>query len=264
MNGAVFGRYYSGKSILHQLDPRVKLVGMMLYTVLLFFVEKISVLLFAGGILLILIIASGVPFRYIGKSLRGILVLLLCSAICNVLFTKGEVIWKWSIVSITHEGIYNGIFVSLRLIFLLFASALLTLTTTTGALTDGLEQGLGFLSKIKIPMRDMIMMVTIALRFIPILVEEAEKIIKAQTARGADFNDRNWIKRGLAMVPVLVPLFTSAMRRGTELADAMDARCYGAKKSRTKLYPLHYTKKDYIAYGMILGYSIVVLGVGMS
>lgn len=261
MQVVVFGRYYSGHSVIHRLDPRVKLAGFFVYAVLLLFTQTITAFFLAGGVLGILIGMSHVPFRYMAKGMRGILILLLCGTFCNLFFTKGEILWTMGILTITKEGIYGGLFVSLRLILLLFASMLLTLTTTIGELTSGLEQGLWFLTKIKVPVYSIVTATAIALRFVPILMEEAQNIVKAQTARGADFNNQSWMKRGLAMIPVLLPLFAAATRRGEDLAAAMDARCYGAGQKRTRLYPLVYKRRDYLAYGIVAGYVLLTMAV---
>lgn len=257
MQAVVFGRYYDTKSLIHKIDSRVKLMAMLVYACSLFITENIYWLLGSGVLLAVLICISRISFRNMARGLKGILVLLSFSAICNLFFTQGEIIWKFGVLSVTKEGIETAVFVFVRLVLLLFASMLLTLTTSTGELTSGLEQGLSWLTKIKVPVHDIAMMITIALRFIPIFMEEADKIVKAQKARGADFYHKNWIKRGMVYMPVLFPLFAAAMRRGTELATAMDARCYGVGMKRTKLNPLRYSKKDYVGYALIVGYCVI-------
>ena len=191
------------------------------------------------------------------------MILIIISAVFNLFLTPGETliqIWK---LTITYEGLKTAIFMVVRLVYLILGTSLMTLTTTPNNLTDGLEKGLGFLKYIKVPVHEIAMMMSIALRFIPILVEETDKIMKAQMARGEDFENGNIIKRAKAMVPILVPLFVSAFRRANELAMAMEARCYHGDENRTKMKPLKYAAIDKKAYGCLLLYMVVMVALAV-
>ena len=180
----------------------------------------------------------------------------------NLFLTEGQILWQWKFLKITVEGIELAVFMALRLVFLIIGSSLMTLTTTPNQLTDGLETGLAPLKKLHVPVHEISMMMSIALRFIPILLEETDKIMKAQIARGADFESGNVIKKAKAMVPLLVPLFISAFRRANDLAMAMEARCYRGGEHRTKMKPLVYKKQDYIAYLVLLVYFAACIVIG--
>lgn len=255
------GQYYPADSILHRLDPRVKFVGTIVYVVSLFLFHNWGYLL--GTVFLaVMIKLSKVPFKFITKGLKSIFVLLAITMVFNILFTPGEVlvrIWK---ITITREGVAMACRMSVRLIFLMIGSSLMTLTTTPNQLTDALESLLGPLKKIHVPVHEISMIMSIALRFIPILLEETDKIMKAQIARGADLESGNIIQKAKSMIPILVPLFVSAFRRANDLAMAMEARCYRGGDGRTKMKPLIYKKRDYVTYGVMLLYLIVVIGVG--
>ena len=252
------GQYYPADSILHRLDPRVKFVGTIVYVVSLFLFHNWGYLL--GTVFLaVMIKLSKVPFKFITKGLKSIFVLLAITMVFNILFTPGEVlvrIWK---ITITREGVAMACRMSVRLIFLMIGSSLMTLTTTPNQLTDALESLLGPLKKIHVPVHEISMMMSIALRFIPILVEETDKIMKAQMARGADFETGNLIQKAKSMVPLLVPLFISAFRRATDLAMAMEARCYRGGEGRTKMKPLKYEKRDHKAYLVYAVYLVLMV-----
>ena len=247
------GQYYPADSILHRLDPRVKFVGTLVYVISLFLFHNWGYLL--GTVFLaVMIKLSKVPFKFITKGLKSIFVLLAITMVFNILFTPGEVlvrIWK---ITITHEGVAMACRMSVRLIFLMIGSSLMTLTTTPNQLTDALESLLGPLKKIHVPVHEISMMMSIALRFIPILLEETDKIMKAQMARGADFESGNLIQRAKALIPILVPLFVSSFRRADELAVAMECRCYHGGEGRTKLHVLQYEGRDYLA--LVLGLAV--------
>lgn len=248
------GQYYPSNSIIHRLDSRVKLVGTLAYVLSLFFFR--NVLGFAAVTLglAVLVKLSKVPFHYIVKGLKAIMIILVMTGLFNVFLTPGEPLLSFWKFTITREGLRNAGFMIIRLVYLILGSSLLTLTTTPNQLTDGMEKGLRPLNKIGVPVYEVSMMMSIALRFIPILVEETDKIMKAQLARGADFESGNLIKRAKAMVPLLVPLFISAFRRANDLALAMEARCYRGGEGRTKMKPLKYEKRDRVAYLIIAGY----------
>ncbi len=255
------GQYYQSNSIIHKLDPRVKLFATLMFIITLFVGNHYFNFIIAACMLTGLILISGIPFSYIVRGLRFIFILLIMSALCNVFFTDGRVLWSYGIISITYEGIKKAIYISIRLILLIIGSSLLTLTTTPNNLTDGMEKSLGFLERVKIPVHDIAMMISIALRFIPILMEETDKIMKAQISRGADFESGGMIRRAKAMIPLLVPLVIAAFRRANDLATAMDARCYIGGQGRTKMYPLQYKRRDYLAYGFVLLYVAFMISI---
>ncbi|MCI9136960.1 MAG: energy-coupling factor transporter transmembrane protein EcfT [Lachnospiraceae bacterium] len=253
------GQYYPSNSIIHRLDSRVKLVGTLAYVLSLFLFRNVFGFAAVTFGLAVLVKMSKVPFRYMVKGLRAIVIILVMTGLFNVFLTPGEPLWSFWKFTITQEGLKNAGFMIIRLVYLILGSSLLTLTTTPNQLTDGMEKGLRPLNKIGVPVHEVSMMMSIALRFIPILVEETDKIMKAQLARGADFESGNLIKKAKAMVPLLVPLFISAFRRANDLALAMEARCYRGGEGRTKMKPLKYEKRDRAAYLIIGGYFIGII-----
>ena len=257
------GQYYQTDSVIHRLDPRVKLMGTLVYIISLFLGRNIWLYLLATIFLAVVIKLSKVPLKFILKGLKAVVVIIALSAAFNLFLTAGEPLIKIWKITITKEGLILAIFMVVRLIYLIMGSSLMTLTTTPNNLTDGLEKGLGFLKVIHVPVHEIAMMMSIALRFIPILIEETDKIMKAQTARGADFNNGNIIKRAKAMIPILVPLFISAFRRANELAMAMEARCYHGSEGRTKMKPLKYKKRDRIAYLVMFAYLGVMIALNI-
>ena len=257
------GQYYPAKSILHRLDPRVKLVGTFFYLVSLFLFSSISGYLITTLFLIAVIRVSKVPFSYIVKGLRPIIMLLMITVLFNLFLTRnGEVLFHAWIFTITEGGLRTAVYMAIRLIYLIIGSSLMTFTTTPNELTDGIEALLHPLNKIHVPVHEVAMIMSIALRFIPILLEETDKIMKAQIARGADLESGNIIQKAKSMIPILVPLFVSAFRRANDLAMAMEARCYRGGEGRTKMKPLHYEKRDVMAYVVVIVYVIVVVAVG--
>lgn len=257
------GQYYQTESVIHKLDPRVKIGGTLLYIISLFIFESIWGYVLAAVFLGIVIKLSRVPFKFMVRGMKAILFLLLITAAFNLFLTPGEVVFSVWKLQITKEGIKMAVFMAIRLSFLIIGSSVMTLTTTPNNLTDGMEKMLRPLKVFKVPVHEVAMMMSIALRFIPILLEETDKIMKAQIARGADFESGNIFKRAKALVPLLVPLFISAFRRANDLAMAMEARCYRGGDGRTKMKPLIYQKRDYIAYAVIAVYLVgkVLLGI---
>lgn len=251
------GQYYPVDSVLHRLDPRTKLFGTMVFIISLFVADSIWAYLAATFFLAAAIKISHVPFRFMVRGLKAIIFLLLISVSFNLFLTQGEVLFQLWFLKVTKEGLKTAGFMGVRLIYLVVGSSVMTLTTTPNELTDGLEKSLGFLKKIGLPVHEVSMMMSIALRFIPILVEETDKIMKAQMARGADFESGNIIQRAKNMIPLLVPLFISAFRRATDLAMAMEARCYRGGEGRTKMKPLHYAKRDGVTYLVYIAYLAV-------
>ena len=253
------GQYYPADSLIHRLDPRVKLFATVLYIVSLFLFRNLVGWVLVTAFLTIVICMSKVPFGMLCKGIRAIWVLILITVVCNLFFGQGEAFWEWHAVRITQQGIHNAVFYSVRLIYLVVGTSVMTLTTTPNKLTDGMEEGLKLLNKIGIPVHEVAMMMSIALRFIPILAEESEKIKKAQMARGADFEEGGLIEKAKGLIPLLVPLFISAFRRANDLALAMEARCYRGAEGRTKMKPLHYERIDYAAYVLVVIYLAAVI-----
>ena len=241
------GQYYPGNSVIHKLDPRVKILAALLYIVALFVVNKFSGFIVAIVFLEAVIIISKVPRRYIWRGLRPVLIIIAFTLIVNIFMVRGEVLWQFGVLHITREGLRTAAFVGIRLVLLIIGSSMLTLTTRPIGLTDGIEALLSPFKKIGLPAHELAMMMTIALRFIPTLLEETDKIIKAQQARGADFESGNILRRAKALIPILVPLFISAFRIAQDLAMAMEARCYGGDVKRTRMNAMVFARRDLIA-----------------
>ena len=256
------GQYYQTDSIIHKLDPRVKISATLLYIISLFIFNNILGYVVAVVFLAIVIKLSRVPFKYMVKGMKAIVFLLLLTVGFQLFLTPGEVLITFWKLKITKEGIRTAFFMACRLAFLIIGSSIMTLTTTPNNLTDGMEKMLHPLKKIKVPVHEISMMMSIALRFIPILLEETDKIMKAQIARCADFETGNLIQKAKALVPLLVPLFISAFRRANDLAMAMEARCYRGGDGRTKMKPLIYQRRDYFAYAILAVY--MALGVAVE
>lgn len=253
------GQYYPADSVIHKLDPRVKLFGTMLYIVSLFCLNGVVAFLLATFFLVTVIKASKVPFSYMVKGLKTIMVLMLITAVFNLFLTPGEVIFSFWKLKITSQGVKSAVLMAIRLVYLILGTSVMTLTTTPNQLTDGLEKALRPLNKVNVPVHAIAMMMSIALRFIPILIEETDKIMKAQMARGADFESGNLLKKIKNMIPLLVPLFVSAFRRADDLAMAMEARCYNGGDGRTKMKPLTYSRIDYWGYVELIAYFLGIL-----
>ena len=254
------GQYYPAKSVIHKLDPRVKLFSTLLYIIALFTFKGIAGFLLVTAFLAVVIRLSRVPLKFIVKGLKAIIIILLITACFNLFFTSGvHVYWQWGFLKITDAGIKNAVIMMIRLVYLIVGTSLMTFTTTPNQLTDALEKSLGFLNALHVPVHAIAMMMSIALRFIPILIEETDKIMKAQMARGADFETGNIFKKAKSMVPLLVPLFVSAFRRADDLAMAMEARCYNGGTGRTKMKPLRYKKRDAIAYIVIVLFLAAII-----
>lgn len=257
------GQYYPADSVIHRLDPRVKLVGTLGFIISLFLFSSFLGYVVAAVFLFGCIRLSKVPLKFILKGLKAIFILLMFTVVFNLFLTKGTPIFELGPISVTWEGLRTAVFMAVRLVFLIIGSSLMTLTTTPNQLTDGMETGLAPLKKIHIPVHEISMMMSIALRFIPILLEETGKIMKAQSARGADFESGNLIQKAKSLIPILVPLFVSAFRRANDLAMAMEARCYHGGDGRTKMKPLRYQKTDRSAYLLLLLYLVLLIGVNL-
>lgn len=259
MANITIGQYYPENSIIHKLDPRVKLFGTLVFIVLLFMIKNVWGYALFTVFMAAIVKASKVPFGKLLKGVRGILFILLFSAILNVFLTPGHVIFEFGIITITKEGLVKGGFIAVRLVYLVICTSIMTLTTTPNDLADGLEKAFGFLKIIKFPVHEIAMIMSLALRFIPTLMEETDKITKAQKARGARFDTGNILQKAKSLIPILIPLFISSIRRALDLATAMEARCYHGGK-RTKMKPLKYVKRDYLAYGSYVVIIAVIVG----
>ena len=254
------GQYFPGDTIIHKLDPRVKIIISFAFIILLFFINKFYPYLFVLGLIFTVIKLSGIPIKYVVKGLKPLTFIILITFFINLFMTKGVVLFNIGPLTVTEEGLKQAIFMALRLIFLIMGTSLLTLTTSPISLTDGIEKLLSPLKGIGLPAHELAMMMTIALRFIPTLLEETDKIMKAQMARGADFESGNILNRAKNLVPLLVPLFVNAFRRADELAMAMEARCYRGGDNRTRLNEIKMVRHDYIVliimgvfFGIIIG-----------
>lgn len=256
------GQFYQAESVIHRLDARVKLVGTIFFIISLFTVKYFTGYAVAFLFLLGVIKLSKVPFRFMVKGMKAIVFILMITVICNLFLTPGEVLVQFWKLTITKEGLRLAIMMAVRLSFLIMGSSVMTLTTTPNNLTDGMERLMRPLKIFHVPVHEIAMMMSIALRFIPILLEETDKIMKAQIARGADFEHGSLITRAKNLVPLLVPLFISAFRRANDLAMAMEARCYRGGENRTKMKPLIYRRRDYIAYAVLWCYLIITFFVG--
>ena len=241
------GQYYPGSSFIHKIDPRVKILSTFLYIIGLFFIETIIdyiwIVLFLG----IVIAVSKVPIKFMIKGLRPLIIIILITFGINIFMTPGELMYSIGFLKVTREGLNQGLFMGIRLILLIIGSSVLTLTTKPIKLADGIEKLLNPFKKIGVPSHELAMMMTIALRFIPTLLEETDKIMKAQMARGADFESGNIFKRAKSLIPLLVPLFISAFRRADELAMAMEARCYNGGDNRTRMHEIKFEGKDLLS-----------------
>ena len=257
------GQYYPADSRIHKLDPRVKIVCTLLYLISLFTFKSILGYVLATVFLFGCIKLAKVPFKFIVRGLKPIIILLLITVCFNLFLTPGgKTLVHVGFIKITEYGLSTAVYMAIRLIYLIMGSSLMTLTTTPNSLTDGLEKLLHPLNKLHVPVHEISMMMSIALRFIPILLEETDKIMKAQIARGADMESGNLIQKAKAMIPILVPLFVSAFRRANDLAMAMEARCYRGGNGRTKMKPLIYKSADHMAYLITILYVVIAFVVG--
>ncbi len=256
------GQYYQTESVIHKLDPRVKLVATIVFIITLFLINNFIGYIIAAVFLACMVKLSKVPFRFMVKGMKSIVFLLMIAVVFNLFLTPGEPLFSFWRLTVTKEGLKLAVMMAIRLVFLIIGSSLMTLTTTPNNLTDGMEKLLSPLKRLHVPVHEVSMMMSIALRFIPILLEETDKIMKAQIARGADFESGNLIKKAKSLVPLLVPLFISAFRRANDLAMAMEARCYRGGEHRTKMKPLIYQKRDRAAYGVLFAYAAVCIYFG--
>ncbi len=260
------GQYFSGNSILHRLDPRTKIILVLLYVVAIFLAKNLISLFFMFAAAMILVAVSGISYKIVLKGVKPVIVLIIFTAVINLFFTTGEgdPIFSLGIIRIYGKGVVNALFMIVRIISLIIGtSVILTYTTSPITLTDGLERLLRPLKKIKVPVHEFAMMMTIALRFIPTLLEETDKIISAQKARGAGFDSKGLLNKAKAFLPILIPLFISSFRRADELAIAMECRCYRGDEGRTRMKVLKYTGADIAAYAAAVIFIAFIIAVNM-
>lgn len=253
------GQYFPGNSVIHRLDPRVKIIATLLFIIELFIVDNFLGFAVAGVCLGIVIAVSGVPLSYIVRGLKPIIIILLFTFTLNMFMIDGRILWQWGFLKITAEGLRTAVFMAIRLILLIIGSSMLTLCTRPLSLTDGIERLLSPFKIIGVPAHEIAMMMTIALRFIPTLLEETDKIMKAQQARGADFETGNLIHRAKSLIPILVPLFVSAFRIAQDLAMAMEARCYRGGEQRTRMHEMKLKGRDYVAFLLLALFMAVII-----
>lgn len=262
LKDVTIGQFFPGDSVIHRLDPRVKIILTLAILITLFAAGGLISYAIIISFLALIIAISDIPFKMVVKGLRPIVVVVIFTAVLNLFYMPGEYIWRWGFLHISKEGVVTAFFMVVRLFLLIIATSMLTYTTSPIQLTDGLERLLSPLKKLRFPVHELSMIMSIALRFIPTLIEETEKIISAQKARGADFESGNIIQRARAMVPILVPLFISAFRRADELATAMECRLYRGDVGRTRMKQLKITRLDInalIICGVVL-VCVFVLG----
>ena len=254
------GQYFPTDSVVHKIDPRFKIMFTLAYIILVFLADSLAGYILVGCFTFGLIKLSKISFSVVFKSVKPLLFIIAFTAVINLFFTGGDdVIFSWKFLAVTVTGVVNAVNMALRLIFLVMGTSLLTYTTSPIMLTDGMERLLSRFGKIGLPAHESAMMMTMALRFIPTLLEETEKIIMAQKARGADFESGNIFKRAKALIPVLVPLFISSFRRADELAMAMECRCYRGGENRTSLHRLKIVSRDWAALGVMVIFTVMVI-----
>lgn len=251
LNDITIGQYVKGHSLLHRMDPRTKIFGMLGIMVALFLINKWTGLIYAAVVVFGILALSKVPIRYYIKGIKPLLFILVFTALIQIFLTPGHIIWQWWIFHITTEGIRLAVFMCSRLILLILTTSVLTLTTTPIQLTDAVENLLSPFKRFGLPAHELAMMMTIALRFIPTLIDETDKIMKAQASRGAAFDEGGLMNRARALLPILVPLFLNAIKRADELAMAMEARCYHGGEGRTRLHDLKYESLDFKAFAVL-------------
>ncbi|MBQ6495704.1 MAG: energy-coupling factor transporter transmembrane protein EcfT [Firmicutes bacterium] len=253
------GQYYPGNSWVHKLDPRLKIIATLLYIVALFVVHDFIGFAIAFLALAVVIAISRVPLKFILKGLKPVFIIIVFTLMVNLFMVKGDILVQFWIFHITRQGLRMAAFMGIRLVLLIIGSSVLTLTTRPIGLTDGIEALLSPFKKIGVPAHELAMMMTIALRFIPTLLEETDKIIKAQQARGADFESGNILRRAKALIPILVPLFISAFRIAQDLAMAMEARCYGSGIKRTRMNAMKFAKRDLVGGILLVAFLAIIV-----
>ena len=253
------GQYFPGNTVAHRLDPRTKILLVTLYIIALFSAKGLLGYMVMAATLAVCVKISKVGFKSLVRGLKPLVVIIAFTGILNIFFTPAETyLLEWGILRISEKGIQNALFMVVRIMLLVMGTFLMTYTTSPIRLTDGLESLLGPLKRLRVPVHELAMMMAIALRFIPTLIEETDKIMSAQKARGADFDSGNIFQKAKALVPILVPLFISAFRRADELATAMECRCYHGGEGRTRLRQLHYVGRDYFVLALFVVLTVLV------
>ena len=253
-----FGQYFPGNSLIHRLDPRAKLLIFIAYIVIIFCTFNFAAIAVTTAFTVLFLALSKIPIRFYFKSLKVVIFIVIFTSLLNLFYGSGDPLWQWWIFRITWEGIQRAIFVTIRIISLMLASSCLTFTTSPTELTDALERLMQPLKVIHFPVHEIAMMMSLAMRFVPTLLEETDKIMQAQKARGADMESGNLVKRVKALIPILIPLFVSAFRRAYDVATAMECRCYRGGAGRTRMKQLHMGARDVMA---LVGMALVIAGV---
>ena len=256
------GQYFPGDTIAHRLDPRTKILLVVLYIVALFCANSLLTYGILALVLAVCVRVSHVGLKSLVRGLKPVVFIIVFTGVLNLFFTPGDhTLVEWGVLRITETGARNALFMVLRIMLLIMGTFLMTYTTSPISLTDGLERLLNWMKKLHVPVHELAMIMSIALRFIPTLIEETDKIMSAQKARGADFESGSIIQKAKALIPILVPLFVSAIRRAEELATAMECRCYHGGEGRTKLHVLQYAGRDYaaLALGVVITAGIIAL-----
>ena len=253
------GQYYPGRSVIHRLDARTKIIATFLYIIELFLVNNFRGFLIAAAALFAVIACSRVPLKFIFRGLSAVFLIIAFTFVINLFMVDGRVLWHWKFLTISYEGLSRAFFMAVRLVLLIIGSSIMTLTTKPVELTDGMEKLLKPLSKIGVPSHEIALMMTIALRFIPTLMEETDKIIKAQQARGADFESGNIVQRAKSLIPILIPLFVSSFRIAQDLAMAMEARCYHGGDGRTRMNEIKFHRGDAVAALLLIAFLGVII-----
>ena len=260
LKNITLGQYFPGDTVIHRLDPRIKILVALLFLVAVFVVRTMWGFLALTVLFTVIIALAKLGPVTILRSIRPLLFIIIFTFILNILFYSGQTVyWQWGFLTISKEGIEKAVFIAIRLVLLIVATSLLTLTTSPMQLTDGLESLLSPLKKIKFPVHEMSMMMSIAMRFIPTLIEETDRIMKAQTARGAEFDSGNLLKKAKNMIPLLVPLFVGAFKRADELALAMESRCYHGDEGRTRMKVLRLKRMDVWALVLMIAASVLFM-----
>jgi len=253
------GQYYPGDSWVHRLDARTKIIATLLYLIELFVVNNFYGFIITTVALFAVIAVSKVPLKFIFRGLSAVFLIIAFTFLLNLFMVDGRVLWHWKFLTITYEGVSRAFFMAIRLVLIIIGSSIMTLTTKPIELTDGLEKLLSPFSKIGLPSHEIALMMTIALRFIPTLMEETDKIIKAQQARGADFESGNLFQRAKSLIPILVPLFVSSFRIAQDLALAMEARCYHGGSGRTRMNEIRFDRGDAVAAVLMVLFLAVII-----
>ena len=253
------GQYYPGSSWVHRLDPRTKIIATLVYVAAIFVVPDFIGFVIAFLALVAVIVISGVPLKFLLRGLKPVFFIIALTFILNLFMIPGDVLVKWGFLTITEKGLHTAVFMGIRLVLLIIGASMLTLTTKPINLTDGIESLLKPFEKVGLPAHDLAMMMTIALRFIPTLLEETDKIMKAQQARGADFETGNIIRRAMSLIPILVPLFISAFRIAQDLAMAMESRCYGGSGKRTRMNAVKLGENDAVGFVLTAAFLAVII-----